>query len=321
MIGCGTTIFTDPDDYCANLPDVGIDLVRIGGGSFRARVTWYGMRQLRLVGIEESMARIAFLSLAPNRVFVSFSSSGDPSPIWNGMELLPGEIVLHGCGERFHQRTRGKSGWALISLPGADLTAYGHSLVGVRMPPPSTARILRPPRHVMAVLRRLHGQACRLARLKPELAAHPEVARAFEQDLVHALVNCLAAREARSASAIGQRRAEIMTRFEQTLAAHDEGLMTLPQICSSVGVPERTLRACCTGFLGMGPVSYHRLRRLNLVRAALLCADPSLTRVATAARRYGFLELGRFAAAYKAAFGETPSATLRGGRALRAEYA
>jgi transcriptional regulator GlxA family with amidase domain len=59
------------------------------------------------------------------------------------------------------------------------------------------------------------------------------------------------------------------------------------------------------------PGSYARLRRLTLVRAELLRADPAIDFVAEIARRHGFSELGRFAGSYRSAFGETPSATIR----------
>lgn len=45
----------------------------------------------------------------------------------------------------------------------------------------------------MASLRWLHVDARRLAEKKPELIAHPGVARALEQDLIYALVACLTA--------------------------------------------------------------------------------------------------------------------------------
>jgi transcriptional regulator GlxA family with amidase domain len=48
-----------------------------------------------------------------------------------------------------------------------------------------------------------------------------------------------------------------------------------------------------------------------MVRAALGHADSATANVSDIARRHGFLELGRFAAQYRAAFGEAPSATLR----------
>jgi AraC-like DNA-binding protein len=82
------------------------------------------------------------------------------------------------------------------------------------------------------------------------------------------------------------------------------------ELCAAVAVPERTLGICCAEFLGMSPGSYVRVRRLNLFRAALLRADPATASVAEIARRYGFSELGHFAATYRGAFGETPSATL-----------
>jgi len=101
-----------------------------------------------------------------------------------------------------------------------------------------------------------------------------------------------------------------MIRFEDVLAAHPDRQLQMPELCAAIGVPERTLRMCCAEFLQMSPSCYARLRRLNLVRAALRRADLATEKVATIARRYGFSELGRFAAAYRTVFEEAPSATL-----------
>ncbi|TMK47762.1 MAG: helix-turn-helix domain-containing protein [Alphaproteobacteria bacterium] len=90
--------------------------------------------------------------------------------------------------------------------------------------------------------------------------------------------------------------------------------LSLPELCSAIGVPERTLRACCSEFLGMSPTRYHLLRRLNLARSALRRANPETTSVAEIARNHQFLELGRFAVAYRTVFGEMPSFTLRSPR-------
>ncbi|TMK47760.1 MAG: AraC family transcriptional regulator [Alphaproteobacteria bacterium] len=61
----------------------------------------------------------------------------------------------------------------------------------------------------------------------------------------------------------------------------------------------------------MGPIRYLSLRRMHLVRRALLRADPSTTTVTRLATDQGFWELGRFSVAYRALFGESPSQTLR----------
>jgi AraC-like DNA-binding protein len=53
------------------------------------------------------------------------------------------------------------------------------------------------------------------------------------------------------------------------------------------------------------------LRRMHLVRRALLRAESSETSVTRIATDHGFWELGHFAVAYRALFGEAPSASLR----------
>ena len=74
---------------------------------------------------------------------------------------------------------------------------------------------------------------------------------------------------------------------------------------------ERKLRAACEEHLGMGPIRYLTLRRMHLVRQALLHSHPSTATVTQTVTDHGFWELGRFSVAYRALFGETPSETLR----------
>jgi transcriptional regulator GlxA family with amidase domain len=160
-------------------------------------------------------------------------------------------------------------------------------------------------------LLRLHSKACRLAETRHKLIAYPEVARALEQELLHALVNCLSADDADGNLKTRQHHADIMVRFEDALTAHRGPPLNMPALCSAVGVPERTLRVCCTEFLGMSPTRYLLLRRLNMARAALRRADPATASVAEIARIYQFQEPGRFAVTYRTIFGEMPSSTLR----------
>jgi AraC-like DNA-binding protein len=99
-------------------------------------------------------------------------------------------------------------------------------------------------------------------------------------------------------------RADTMRQFEDALAAHRKCPPSLQDLCMSIGVPERTLRLCCTEFLGMAPTRYFRLRRLGMVRAALRRADPATANVSNVAAWYGFRQPGKFAAQYRAVFGE-----------------
>jgi transcriptional regulator GlxA family with amidase domain len=76
-------------------------------------------------------------------------------------------------------------------------------------------------------------------------------------------------------------------------------------------VSERCLRSLFHEYYGVSPIRYLQLRRLNRVRATLRDVDPAKTNVTWVATHHGFWELGRFAAAYRELFGETPSRTLK----------
>jgi transcriptional regulator GlxA family with amidase domain len=195
-------------------------------------------------------------------------------------------------------------------MPPKDLAYYGRVLVRAKLTAPPSARFLRPPLDLARELLSLHGQACRLAKTNPDMIVHKEVARALEQELLRALVNCLS-EEAVRKEQVSKSHAEIMARFEDHLSSHCYARIPTPELCAAISVLERTLRIRCVKSLGMSPGNYARLRRLNLVRGALRRVDAATVTVAEIARRYGFSELGRFARAYWAAFGETPSTTLR----------
>jgi AraC-like DNA-binding protein len=310
MVASGTAVFTNPDDYRAVIDDATLDLVLTGPGDFKARLTWLKLDHLNIFRDRENLPRIAYLSLAPTRTFVSFPLISSPQPVWNGVELQLGDIVLHSRGERGHQWTTGTSHWALLSLPPGELTYYCKALAEVKLADPPIGLILRPQPSAVVQLRRLHSKACTLAERKPEIFAHREAARAVEQEFIYALVNCLTTSVADSHPITRCRRAEAMMRFEELLRRDAHEQPSVPELCAAIGVPERSLRECCAKFFGMSPVRYILLRRLNLVRAQLRRADPATATVAQIALQHHFSELGRFAAAYCALFGERPSETL-----------
>ena len=310
MPGSGTGTFIDFDNYQASLYQARIDLLVTSRGSFNAHLTWATLHYLQLLRSEENLPRIAYVSLAPTLVFVGFAMHPDPPMFWGGGELQSGDIIFHGPGERFHQRTVGPCSWSLIGMAPDHLERYGGALSGKPLSLPAAMQILRPAARDAARLRRLHAQACRLAETRPKFLAHAEVARALEQGLIHALVTCLAVRTPDDGAA-RRHHAGIMVRFEEVLAAHPNRQLALRELCLLIGVSEKTLRSCCAEFLGISPSRYVLLRRLKRVHVALRDAEPATASVAEIATGCGFTELGRFAGAYRTAFGESPSTTLR----------
>jgi AraC-like DNA-binding protein len=307
----GTATFANPDDYQAGIGDASVNLIVTGGGDFNARLTWLNLRQLHVLRGRENLPRVAYVALSPARSFVSFPTSVSSPLTYGGLGLQFGDVVFHSPGERTHQRTNGECQWGLISLPPEQLAACGKALTGLKIASPPVGRVLRPLRSAAVRLLRLHSKACRLAETRHKLIANPEVARALEQELLHALVNCLTADDANGNLKTMRHHADIMVRFEDASTTHGGPQRNMPALCSAIGVPERTLRVCCTEFLGMSPTRYLLLRRLNMVRSALRRANPANASVAEVARTYQFQEPGRFAVTYRTVFGEMPSSTLR----------
>jgi AraC-like DNA-binding protein len=135
--------------------------------------------------------------------------------------------------------------------------------------------------------------------------------RAMEQELVDVLISCLTNSEERAETPAMRRASDIMVCFERMLANSPLERWSVAELRSSAGVSERTFRGYCDTFLGTAPYQYMRLRRLMLVRAAILRTDGASTKIGDLARAGGFTEPGHFAALYRITYGETPSATRR----------
>lgn len=81
-------------------------------------------------------------------------------------------------------------------------------------------------------------------------------------------------------------------------------------LASEVFVSARALQEAFRREIGQPPMSYLRQVRLRRVHDELASAAPGSVTVGAVASRWGFLHLGRFAGAYRVAFGVSPSETL-----------
>lgn len=310
MAESGTIVYGDPDDYAAAFGSIRVNLTITGAGDFKAKVTRLKLEHLEIFGLRENLPRIAYISLPPEQIFLSFPV-GKVSLIVDGVAVRNGDIVLASRGACMHQRSSGECQWGLIPLSPEQLASSGKALTGRQVTFPRASRILRPARSEMSRFQCLFRRVCHLAEARQQLIEHHEVARALEQELLHAIVNCLTANETDDNPKTRHHHAAVMVRFEETLSKCIDQNINMPALCDEIGVPERTLRVCCTEFLGVSPTRYLLLQRLNNARSALRRADPSTTSVAEIARNHRFAELGRFSVVYRTTFGESPSITLQ----------
>jgi AraC-like DNA-binding protein len=313
MPGITISVFSEPDDYQAALrQDAEIDLLITERGEFRAELTRVALPRLRLSAGTENLARIAVITVASHLVRVSMPVRGQAPLFSGGILSRPGEIVTQGPGHCVFERTAGPCRWRSIWLPVKVFAVYSRAVTGAALDVPPGERRWQPSPGTVSSLTGLHGDAIRLTKAHPVIAAGVQAASGLEQQLIHALIECLLVKPIEEGAAVRGRQAEIMSRFEARIRARANWTHAMPDICSSLGIPDRTLRAYCEDYLGMSPKRYVLLRRLQFTRRALRAADPGVTSVSEIARRYGFDGLGRFAATYHERFGELPSDTLRG---------
>ena len=116
----------------------------------------------------------------------------------------------------------------------------------------------------------------------------------------------------RSRPEITARQAVAVAVAEAYWRAHAATPVRIATVCRVAGLSERGLRNAFYSVRGMSPKRCLLAERLLNVRRALRTASAAHATVTTVATDHGFYELGRFAAAYRQAFGETPSATLHG---------
>jgi AraC-like DNA-binding protein len=304
--------FADPDAYHLGFRGLQVEGVVTACGEYRSELTRIDLYRLWMQRGDESLPRVVSITPSGKRASILLATDrNQPAMHINGMAVSESEIVLHGVSSSRHSRSSAACRWGALALTQEDLAAAGQALIGREIIAPSLTDRIRPPAPLLSRLRSLHEAAGHLAKTAPDILANPEVARALEQGLLHAMVSCISGGEGAGTSSAHHRHAAVMGRLEELLEANSDRTLYLTELCSAAGASERTLRACCQEYLGMSPTRYLWLRRMHLARRGLRIANPAAATVTEIATDYGFWELGRFSVAYRSLFGESPSASLR----------
>jgi AraC-like DNA-binding protein len=302
--------FDDPFPYQSAFRAADMELFPTAKGEFRAEVTQVELNQLWMTRFHEKLPRIQTGVIKRGRKAFGFLTKANQPELYScGRPLSPGEIHVNNF-DVTHHKSGGDFSSATISLPTEELAAACVAIVGREFPDTSTRQFIRPNPGLMERLLALHEMVGQMAKTTPDLFAAAEVVRALEQQLVYTLVKCLTEGTVSTTTTGTLRHDLIVARFEEFLEANPNTPLYLTEVCAAIGTAERTLRIACEEHVGMGPIRYLHLRRMHLVRRALLRADSSttVTRIAT---DHGFWELGRFSVAYRQLFGEVPSVTLK----------
>jgi AraC family ethanolamine operon transcriptional activator len=246
----------------------------------------------------------------PSLVPVAVISSGPGAMTFCGEDLQPGALVQATGGHWDSRADRGVD-YVCCVFDREHFEETGFDLCGHPIDPAWLRSAVR--RADPAAVARLTG---RLLQLLSGVSLPPrqqpgEVARLLESELLELTIAALTSAEDRARSEPGWRRQRAVKRALEYLDGDPQPPPTIPQLCRVAGVSERTLEYGFRERLGVTPVRYIKVLRLNRARSELNQASPRCETVASVALRHGFIELGRFACEYRQLFGERPSETLR----------
>ncbi|MFA9218182.1 MAG: helix-turn-helix domain-containing protein [Sphingomonadaceae bacterium] len=103
------------------------------------------------------------------------------------------------------------------------------------------------------------------------------------------------------------RRRRVVALARDYIMAHRSEAITVPELCERVHVSRRTLQYCFDDVLGMSPMLYLRMVRLNGVRRQLQDGGA----IGDVAGAWGLSNFSQFSSDYRKLFGQRPSASLR----------
>jgi len=118
--------------------------------------------------------------------------TGDPEAYAAAFGDARVKLTITGVGDFKAELCR----WGLISVTRGRFASCVKALTGRAIALPWASSIFRPGRSEILRFQHLFRQACHLAESKCRLIERPEVASALEQEMLHAIINCISATDA-----------------------------------------------------------------------------------------------------------------------------
>jgi AraC family ethanolamine operon transcriptional activator len=303
---------TEPGEMDVVFPGFFTQVTPLAPGEFSVRMTV--LRLIDVMLMHGSCSPVALVaSIGPGSMAVQIPLSNAETLVVNGRPFPPHGIGLYGPGSQF-VRANSQSNefgalfmsWDCATLnlaPAVSILAAqpsGEALMSAQ--PEDWDRLVR----VVIAAKEIADQAEEVFATEPPRQALRDSLLGLTGDLFVGAVP--GGREHRANTPQTWRR--IVVGAEEYLNTHLDRPIYTDELCRALGVSPATLADAFRATLTVSPHRYLKLRRLNLVRAALLRNDGPPPLVKTVALSHGFWHLGQFARDYREQFGESPSETL-----------
>ena len=229
----------------------------------------------------------------------------------NGEPLIPGNLLAFGGSAEVAGASGAPLQCVILSIPPSALERTATAL-DIKSNPPDKGEYRIASVVDRGRLSRAFGLlSCTVNHHKNAVLTKRE-ASAIERAFLEVAVRSLAGDSSRSSPYHSARRtsAKIARACEDYARKWRYQNVTLADLCEASGVSERRVRSAFYECYQMSPTAYLRVTALNAVRRDLVEGPRLRNAVSHAAADWGFWHLSRFAAQYRALFGESPRHTL-----------
>jgi len=293
--------FTDIDAFRSSVRSLEVDFTPL------VRTISAEQTVLNLAGCDvnftRSFPRIIDARLAPNCTTIGFTMDDEGAPIrFNGADRDHAVVVIGDGGAAFSSVERTERRYAgIVFRPTVEDRGWPRAAVNFQIFETSVAAQQR--------LRELVVQVLTVAPQLADSISATEASAAIRESLLAGVDAAFAdvIPSGWTTYANSTRQFKIFKDIEEVLSSRLSKPVYSEALARQVGVSVRTLHDAVRRYRGMSLHRYLRLRRLWLVRKALLAGTDSIKACALA---FGFWHLGDFSASYRLRFGETPSETL-----------
>jgi AraC-like DNA-binding protein len=131
----------------------------------------------------------------------------------------------------------------------------------------------------------------------------------LEDDLLESFFS-LAENSSATTTLVAFPSGQALDNIEDYICDSLDAAITRDDLAAEAGISIRSLSRAFEKKYGLGPMAFVRQRRLDACFARFRGSERDATTVTEVAMSYGFWHIGKFAIAYREAFGESPSATL-----------
>ncbi len=303
---------SDVSQHAASLYDWNQRYEQLSGGQFTGRFERLQLGRIHVFKETANRTLVQSGHVCTGMVAIGAVSQTGHGGRFCGTALQQGSVFGGAADREFHLLAGAGLELAAVAVPVEDLERLQQSLGDGGAPVNFKHQDVLPLAEGMAAgVQALLHLAIAVA-AEGRVANQPEARRMLGLSLSEAVLQCCQPLQTQRTSLASINKRRIVAKARAYMQQQPDVVLAVPDLCKAIGASRRALQYAFEEVLQVSPVTYLRLMRLNRVRADLQLG-PNCS-VGDVAARWGFWHLSRFAADYKALFGELPSLTLQRSR-------